>query len=371
MELHNAIVVGAGPAGTTTARILAENGMDVLLLEKDTFPRTKPCAGWISPLVLELTGISPGEYSKKGTIVPFSSLVVWDYRDVPREVVFDKIVGYGIVRSEFDAALAENIGSTTLKEKIRISSVEKEGDGLVLNSSLKAPIVVGAGGHFCPVAKEFGGVKIRDGAVYAVVSEGRIGSYLINRLTPYANTPEIIFNDDFSGYGWYFQKGDYLNIGVGSTSAVDLNRHRERLLKRLEAVGRLPDPEKFPLPKFTGHSYRLNRVMPRLSVSDGVILAGDALGVAYNMSGEGIGPAIFSGAAAAETILRAEGDYSAGSLSIYTDKIHSKFGRPYPAPLLTILSNIPKGAVKLLRDIVVGSDLCRREIVAKRWFFRD
>lgn len=371
MELHDAIVVGAGPAGTTAARILAENGMDALLLEKDAFPRAKPCAGWISPLVLDLTGISPGEYGENGTMVPFSSLVVWDSKDVPREVAFERVMGYGIVRSQFDSALASNIGGAKLKEKTRITSVERDGDGVVLNGSFKAPIVVGAGGHFCPVAGALGGVKIDNGAVYAVVSEGEIGSDIIGRLTPYPNTPEIIFNDDFSGYGWYFQKGNYLNIGVGSTSAKDLNHHKERLLRLLGAAGRLPDPKDIPLPKFYGHAYRLGRLTTGPGVSDGAILVGDALGVAYNMSGEGIGPAIFSGAVAADAILKAGGDYSAKRLSAYTDEIRSRFGRPYPAPILSILSLIPRGAIRLLRGIAVGSDLCRREVVAKRWFFRD
>ena len=59
MELHDVIIVGAGPAGSTAARILTSAGFDVLVIDKDTFPREKPCAGWISPLALELSGNSP------------------------------------------------------------------------------------------------------------------------------------------------------------------------------------------------------------------------------------------------------------------------------------------------------------------------
>ena len=371
MEFYDIIVVGAGPAGTIAARILADSGLNVLVIEKDTFPRTKPCAGWISPLVLELTGISPKEYSESGTIVPFSSVVVWDTKDVPREVVFEKTMGYGIIRSQFDAALVSNIGGATLRENTKISLVERDEDGIILNSSFKAPVVIGAGGHFCPVAKTFGNTIKKDKAVYAVVSESKIGRNVIKDLTPYINTPEIIFNDDFSGYGWYFSKGDYLNIGVGSTSPKDINFHKEKLLGRLREKGRLPDPKEFLLSKFSGYSYKLNGVVPRKGVSSGVVLVGDALGIAYNMSGEGIGPAIFSGVVAAETIIKAGGDYSAVRLSPYIKKIHSRFGKPYPALLLWILSSILKGLIMPLRMIVIGNGICRREIVAKKWFFRD
>ncbi|HEX5345569.1 MAG TPA: FAD-dependent oxidoreductase, partial [Pseudonocardiaceae bacterium] len=43
------IVVGAGPAGSTAAAYLARSGLDVLLLEKSTFPREKVCGDGLTP----------------------------------------------------------------------------------------------------------------------------------------------------------------------------------------------------------------------------------------------------------------------------------------------------------------------------------
>ncbi len=371
MELHDVIVVGAGPAGAIAAGALASHGLNVLVVDKDTFPREKPCAGWISPLVFELTGISPQEYMKSGTLISFSSLVVWDLKGVPREVEFKRTMGYGIIRSEFDSFLVKRMRGAALKEGVRVSSVERDGHGVVINGSLKAKVIIGAGGHFCPVAKRFGEEGTNEKAVAAVVSETRLDKETIMGLTPNPDTPEIVFNEDFSGYGWYFPKGEYLNIGVGSTSPKDVNSHKERLLKRLGDLGRLPDPGRYPLSKFSGHAYKLFKVAPRRLVSDRVILVGDSAGVAYNMTGEGIGPAIFSGLAAARTIIDAGGNYSAENLSVYRKRIYSRFGRPYSPLFLSIAPLIPKSVIGLLRRIALGGSFGRREIVAKRWFFRD
>ncbi len=371
MELHDVIIVGAGPAGSTAGRVLISAGFDVLVIDKDTFPREKPCAGWISPMALELSGNSPKEYEKKGTLTSFSSVVIWDTKNRPREVRFKKTLGYGIIRSEFDTALLEEIKGVSLREGVRISSIERDDDGVILNDSLKAKVVIGAGGHNCPVAKRFAEIKKDEKIIAAVVSETRVGKDEIRKHTEYSDIPEIIFNDDFSGYGWYFPKGDYLNIGIGSTITKDLNSYKNRLLEKLDKIGRLPDPEGFPPFKFRGHVYKLNKLTPRRLVSDRVLFTGDAGGMAYNMSGEGIGPAILSGFAAAQTIIDAGGDYSAENLSIYQKLIYSKFGRPYPDFLLHLASSVPETFFHILKNATIGTSFGRREIIAKRWFFRD
>jgi flavin-dependent dehydrogenase len=133
----------------------------------------------------------------------------------------------------------------------------------------------------------------------------------------------------------------------------------------------LPDPRRHPLRPFVGHAYKLMRATPRRLVSDGFLLVGDAAGVAYNISGEGIGPAIFSGGIAAETIIEARGDYSEGTLSRYVGRLHDRLGSPYRRWFLSLISLVPASAGPLLMRYVTGSALLRRELVARRWFFRD
>ena len=371
MELFDVIVVGAGPAGATAARILSAGGLSVLVVERRTFPRAKPCAGWVSPWVFDLTGVTPRDYGTRATLVPFSSLVVWDARDTAREVAFNRVRGYGIIRSEFDAFLVSLIQGARIIEGTGVTDIRRKAGMLIINGRYAAPVVIGAGGHRCPVARLFGRISPNERYVTAVVSETLLGREVIASLTPHPGVPQIIFNDDFTGYGWYFPKGDYLNIGVGTTTAVRLGVHRDALMTRLKRRGMIPDHGRHPLARFSGHSYKLMRVSPRLLCTDGVLLAGDAAGVAYNMSGEGIGPAIFSGLAAAETLIGAAGNYSEQGLGGYPERLYRKFGRPYRQGFLAAVSSMPGFLSRAARRAAVGTALSRRSLVADRWFFRD
>ncbi len=371
MELFDVIVIGAGPAGATAARSLSGEGLSVLVMERHSFPRPKPCAGWVSPWAFDLIGITPEHYAEsRRTLVSFQSLIIWDGGNVAREVRFKRTMGYGIIRSEFDAFLASRMGGARLAEGVRAIVTERNSAGVTVNEQYAAPVVIGAGGHRCPVAREFGSIRPDERFVTAVVSETRLGRPVIDSLTPYPGVPQIIFNDDFSGYGWYFPKGDYLNIGVGTTSAAALGLHRDALMSRLRQHDMLPDPDRYPLARFVGHAYKLRRVSRRRPTSDRVLLAGDAAGVAYNMSGEGIAPAIFSGLSAARAIAEAGGDYSSRSLRAHSERLDARLGKPYPEGLLSMLSSLPSYLSPAARRFAVGGRAARR-LIARRWFFRD
>jgi geranylgeranyl reductase family protein len=371
MELYDVIVVGAGPAGATAARLISSEGLSVLVLEQAAFGRPKPCAGWVSPWVFDLSGVSPREYANGRTLVPFSTLVVWDGDDTPHPVSFARTVGYGIVRSEFDSFLASRTGGARIEYGTRVTTVDIDGRGVVINGAYRGRVVIGAGGHRCPVARQVGAIGKNERFVTAVVSETRVGREVLGGLSLFADCPQVVFNDDLSGYGWYFPKGEYLNVGVGAMSGDRLAPHRDALLGRLAAKGMLPDPGRHPLAPFVGHAYKLMRLTPRRLVFDRVLLVGDAAGVAYNVSGEGIGPAIFSGVAAAETIIGAKGDYGERALSRYVARLHDRLGRPYGRPSLSVAALVSERIARTFLGCVTKSALLRRELVARRWFFRD
>jgi flavin-dependent dehydrogenase len=79
--------------------------------------------------------------------------------------------------------------------------------------------------------------------------------------------------------------------------------------------------------RMRGHAYLLFRHSPRRLLEDGVVLVGDAAGLAYTESGEGIRPAIESGLLAAGAILEAAGDYRRQRLARYDQLIRRRFGR--------------------------------------------
>lgn len=371
MERYDLIVVGAGPAGAAAARSLSDRGLSVLVMERRRLPRAKPCAGWVSPWVFELIGVTPEDYAARATLVSFCSLIVWDGHDRPREVAFDRIMGYGIIRSELDAFLVSRIINARIIQETAAVDIRRGPRAIVVNERFTAPVIIGAGGHRCPVAVRFGRIDPTERYVTAVVSETRLDRQTIGRLTPYRDVPQVIFNDDFSGYGWFFPKGDYLNVGVGTTAPARLGAHRDSLMARLAGLRMLPDRNRQTIAGFSGHAYKLMRVSPRLLCSDGVLLVGDAAGVAYNMSGEGIGPAIFSGLCAADTVCEAGGDYSCRQLARYTERLYARLGSPYPDALIAAAAVVPGFLSPIVRRLAVGNPAFRRHVVARRWFFRD
>src|SRR5438046_3124785 len=182
-----------------------------------------------------------------------------------------------------------------------------------------AGVVVGAGGHGCPVARALGRARVEEEVVVTQESETRVGAERLRALTPRHGWPELIAEPDFRGYGWYFTKGDFLNIGVGALGGEPVRRRLQRLLARVAASGRLPHD--LALTPFRGHAYAIRRGRPRRVGGERFALVGDAAGLARDVSGEGIGPAVRSGCLAAEALLD-------GGPATYAARIETAFGRP-------------------------------------------
>ncbi|MDD2541370.1 MAG: hypothetical protein PHH28_10070, partial [Desulfuromonadaceae bacterium] len=140
--------------------------------------------------------------------------------------------------------------------------------------------------------------------------------------------PILYFCQDMKGYGWLFRKGKYLNIGLGRKDTNNITRHTKNFCSFAEQQGGFQDG--LPV-RLQGHAYRLYaREGRRHCCGDGAILIGDAAGVAYPDSGEGILPAIESALLASETILAANCNYSCDNLEPYAVRLGSCFGNEHP-----------------------------------------
>ena len=96
------------------------------------------------------------------------------------------------------------------------------------------------------------------------------------------------------------------------------------------------------------------------------MLVGDAAGLAYPQSGEGIRPAIESGLLAASTILNANGSYTSDQLESYETQLHKRFG---VSPLARLLSRaVPAGAAAALAQRLLDQPWFVRHMVLDRWF---
>ncbi len=113
---------------------------------------------------------------------------------------------------------------------------------------------------------------------------------------------DLAFAPDLEGYGWCVRKGRWLNIGFGTLRPGSLKPQLERYLRGLQEAGIVPAREAL---RMQGHAYLLRSNARRPLSGEGVLLAGDAAGLAFDSSGEGILPAIVSGRLAAEAVLAA------------------------------------------------------------------
>jgi len=364
MDDCGALIVGAGPAGSSCAWRLQQAGLDTVILDKRAFPRDKVCGGWITPAVLEELRIDPAEYGTGRVLQPLTGFRT--SRMGGREVYTDygKPVSYGVRRCEFDEYLLRRSGASIF-DGMPLESLERSGEHWIVNNRWKTRLVIGAGGHFCPVARFLGADARKEVAVAAQEIEFEMGPAQCEACTIQGEVPELFFCPDMKGYGWCFRKGNFLNVGLGRLDPRGLPGHVSGFVKLLKSAGKLA----FELPcSLPGHAYLLYEGANRKAVDDGILLIGDAAGVAYPQSGEGIRPAVESGLLAAQAVLAANGDYSRKKLCTYREQLSARLGKPGWDWSTAIGRRIPAGWVASAARILLATGWFSRRIVLDRWF---
>jgi flavin-dependent dehydrogenase len=392
MERCDVLVVGGGPAGSSCAWSLVRSGLDVHVLDRATFPRDKICAGWITAPVLELLELDVTDYRRSGrTFQPirgFCTSLMGSRRVVSS---YNHPVSFGIRRCEFDHYLLARSGARLhLGEPLR--SIRRETGSSnagcwVVNERLAAPMLVGAGGHYCPVARYLDG---HAGAQESPARESggrdprRFAGLLIAQEIEFAMSalqqahcqidpekPELFFCDDLEGYGWCFLKEGVLNIGLGRKSGDGqrLSADVERFVADLRRWGKINFD---PPARMRGHAYFVSKHSPRHRVADGVLLIGDAAGVAYPESGEGIRPAVETGLLAAATIrsAAARGRFLRDDLASYAQAFEARFGRSRPGHEQAAKQGRLHRWHVAIGQRLLGWPWFARHVVMERWFLR-
>jgi len=292
MRSCEVLIVGGGPAGSSAAWRLRKGGADVLILDRERFPRLKLCAGWITPEVVRDLDMDIGAYPHR--LLTFPRLRMHFGRlHVPLACV-----QHSIRRVEWDAWLLERSGAPVIEHNVR--HIERVADGYLIDGEFHCRYLIGAGGTRCPVYRElFREVNPRSSELQIVTLEHEIRYDWED-----GDCHLWFFDHGLPGYSWYVPKErGWLNVGIGGIAARmkrgghDIREHWARLAALLNG-GLAPGAEYDP----TGYSYYL-RGEVAIVRRDNAFITGDAAGLASRDLGEGIGPAIRSGMRAAESIL--------------------------------------------------------------------
>jgi len=363
-------VVGAGPAGSIAALVLARGGARVALADKAAFPRDKACGDLIGPRgvqVLDDLGLTvpdAGHGSDLLAVGPSgrrSRLPAFTGRSYP---------GHGIVvpRLAFDHALREAaLAAGAVGVRARITALDQDPDGTVRavlasdGRRLPGEVIIGADGALSPVAR-LAGMLDPEAALWGFAVRAYVpGEVPLPLLVLLESAPWRIY----PGYGWLFPgAGGQANVGIGigmggTRRPAPLRGDLDRFTALLRARGDLR-PAAQPGPVVGGWLRMGGSGTP--PAAGNVLLAGDAAGLINPLQGEGIAPAMISARLAAEAVLA--DPCRAGP--VYARALDGAFGRYLPgaSALQRALLRRPRAASAGMRLVTAPGV---RRLVASTW----
>ncbi|MDX6598504.1 MAG: hypothetical protein QOE87_2391 [Gaiellales bacterium] len=354
VEHFDVIVVGAGPAGSLSAHLLAREGIRTLLVDRARFPRDKPCGGGVTMRGLRLLPYAIGPVVERQiTTIAFRhpGLGAFEHGGIAPVVLMTQ-------RKRLDAFLAEQaaLAGADFRDGVKLRAVELAGDGRPVvtfddGSQAGADVLVAADGAngICGRALELGQDRIFAPALEANVAYEAVGAGVEQHvaLLEMGYVP--------GGYGWLFPKGDHANVGVGGwdSQGPHLRDHLRGVCARHGIAWE-------SLTELRGH--RLPMRGDGTQVARGRALAvGDAAGLVDPLSGDGMYEA-FTSAHVAVTCIRDVLEGRATDLSAYSGRLDNALGRH------TSLAWIAKAAIE--RAPGVALRVARSRAIRKKFLMR-
>ncbi len=344
VEFHPIVIIGAGPAGSTTALALAKKGKSCLLLDQSEFPRDKVCGDALSgKVLLTLKRIDPslvdGLAAQEHTldshgvtfVAPNGKVLKVPFR---REDNKEKPPGYISRRYDFDNWLfneAKKADNVQTKLNVRIEKFRREGKDWIISDKdekhvYRTSLLIAADGAHSRFAKEVGGIQMEDEHYCAGLRAYYKG---VKDLDPNGYIELHFVKDFLPGYFWIFPlPNGYANVGVGmrsdmvSKKKVNLKEDMLKLIREYEPIRKRFEGSVIEGP-IRGYGLPLGSKKRPLS-GDGFILLGDAGSLIDPFTGEGIGNAMISGLKAAEAIEALNGNYSAAALQMYDESVYKR-----------------------------------------------
>jgi geranylgeranyl reductase family protein len=357
-DFYDVAIIGAGPAGTACALALQNSGLQVVLIDKATFPRDKACGDAVPVMAfkamdhinpewgqamrnfLDKTEISAAEaYMPNGK----SLKRTWSgYTCNSKRIDFDN----------FLLQLVRTNTNTTIIENKRVESVEVSNDYVVFTlqdeTTLKASVIIGCDGANSVITRQLGKFDFRGDHIATAV---RCYFHGIEGLQKGVN--EVHFFKEFMpGYFWIFPlENGWANVGFGVFS--DKTGHNKDKLNLREAIQTITTSFPSIAPRFRdakstdsykGFALPLGTRKRKIS-GKRFMLCGDAAALIDPIGGNGIDNAMWSGSLAAEQAIQCfrNGDFSATHMKKFDKAVYKKIGSQlfYSTCLMRLFQRFP------------------------------
>jgi geranylgeranyl reductase family protein len=350
------IIVGAGPAGATAGYQLAKQGRSVLVVDKETFPRYKPCGGGVSPAIAKWFDFDfTPVINNTVTQVKYT----WKFDD-PVEVELKGVTPMWMVRRDkFDKFLIERAieQGAQFQDNLTVTGIERQTDKWQVNTSngnLEAKYLIAADGANSLMAKWLG-----------FEQQQKVAAASLEVAAEVPATKQNLAYFDFgslkNGFMWCFPKTD--GYSFSAAFVKDRQGKPEELKQQLTNYA-----TKFGLDltnsKYTEYNLNLWESDRKLHI-DRALIAGEAAGIVDPLIGEGIRPAMFTGLQAASVINKALAGET-NTLGEYTEIIKQEWGSNlskaqflaglfYKAPKIAYKLGVKRpSAGKLMGKIICG-----------------
>jgi geranylgeranyl reductase family protein len=355
---YDVTVVGAGPAGSTTAKFLSEKGFKTLILDKETFPRDKPCGGGLPMRVLERFPYIVNDriiesYSSSGTV--FSPSLQHQIEISKTEPLMATTL-----RKKFDFELlkyATDAGAV-FQPGTQVSTIQTSDDNARVTANdgteFDTEIIVGADGVNSTIAKNTGLRKMGTDKGVCILQEFEVDEKTMDEY--FKKSRHCYVHSRFktvSGYGWVFPKKEHLNIGFG---IIQVDKTQDQKLNLLECYKEYLTllKEKNLVPQHLKEApvkggALLTHPLEK-TYGNRLLLVGDAAGFINPLSGEGIYYAMSSGQIAAEII--AEALEKKQTTEDFLSKYQTQWQKDFGKDIKLILQVVKRGSMEYAERVI-------------------
>ena len=383
---YDVIIVGAGPAGSTTAKFLAQKGLKTLLLDKEKFPRDKPCGGGLPIRVLQrfpyvVTDAIIESYSLSGTVFSPSlqHRIEINKKEPILAMTLRKKFDYELVKFATDAGAVFQDGTSVSSVQFTNNTAQVIMDQ---GKKIESEIIVGADGINSTIAQRMGLRTSQSKRGVCVLQEFEVDEKIMDDY--FKKTRHGYIHSRFksiAGYGWVFPKKKHLNIGFGIIQVEKTQEQKLNLRKAYqEYITLLKDcnliPRNLIETPIKGGSLLTHPLQK--TYGNRLLLVGDAAGFINPLTGEGIYYAMVSGQIAAETIVEAleKRQTTEEFLSKYQTRWQKDFGKDIDLILQVVKRGSMEYAEKvfkiaskdpILTDLMMGVITGQTSVQQQKW----